>query len=89
MFLFSKTPYFYVKTSPFKKANLKKLCFIFQLVFLRDEVKKLMSDKNLIPLVWGGGGGRNTHLVSLSDIDSGHNSVTIHKVIIVVINIVH
>ena len=85
-FCSAKHHIFYVKTSHFKKANLKKLCFIFQLVFLRDEVKKLMLDKKLNSFSLGRRWGRNTHLVSLSDIDSGHNSVTIHKVIIVVIN---
>ena len=39
-----------------------------------------MLDKKLNSLSLGGG-GVNTHLVSLSDIDSGHNSVTVHKVI--------
>ena len=52
---------------------------------LSDNVKMSMPDKHLIPLV-GRGEVVNTHLVSLSDIDSGHNSVTIHKVIIVVID---
>ena len=56
------------------------------MVFLRDEVKKLMSDKKLNSFSLGRRWGRNTHVVSLSDIDSGHNYVTIHKVIIVVIN---
>ena len=46
-----------------------------------------MSDEKLNSLSLGGrGGGLNTHLVSLSDIDSGNNSVPVHKVIIVVID---
>ena len=53
---------------------------------IRDDVKKSMSDKKLNSFSLGGGGRGEHPLVSLSDIDSGYNSVIIHKVIIVVID---
>ena len=51
---------------------------------IKDDFKKSMSGKIINSLSLGRRG--DTHLVSLPDNDSGHNSVTSHKVIIVVIH---